>query len=73
MHRQQLDRRRLEEAHLNLCILDVFKRYPESFPRWSMKTDLQSSLDDITPLYYKAFGTNYAGKYIILYSYNIHC
>ena len=63
MNRQQLDRRRLEEAHLKLCVLDVFNRYPEVFPKWLLNTDLRSSLNAITPLYYEAFSLKYAGKW----------
>ena len=59
--REQLDRRRLEEAHLKLCMLDVFKRYQGTFQTLSMNTSVQQSLDDMTPLYYEAFATKYAG------------
>ena len=61
MDRGQLDRRRLEEAHMRFCILDVFKRYPQTFPTWTITSNLQQTLDDITPLYYSAFATRYAG------------
>ena len=59
--RQCMDRRRLEEAHLKFCILDVFKRYPRNFPHWHVATNLQQALDTITPAYYEAFCTKYAG------------
>ena len=62
MDRGQLDRRRLEEAHMRFCILDVFKRYPQAFPTWTITSDLQQTLDDITPLYYDAFAARYAGQ-----------
>ena len=61
LERQQLDRRRLEEAHLKLCMLDVFKRYQGTFRTLTMNTSVQKSLDDMTPLYYKAFAAKYAG------------
>ena len=61
MDREQLDRRRLEEAHMRFCMLDVFKRYPQTFPAWIISSNLQQSLDDITPLYYNAFSAKYAG------------
>jgi len=61
MDRQQLDRRRLEEAHMRFCMLDVFKRYKQMFPTWTISSNLQQSLDDITPLYYNAFAARYAG------------
>lgn len=60
--RLKLDRRRLEEAHLKFCVLDVYKRYPEAFPRWVISTSVQQTLEDVTPLYYKAFADKYAGK-----------
>lgn len=62
MDRQRLDRRRLEEAHMKICTLDVFRRYPESFPTWSINYDMQSNLDAVTPIYYEAFATRYAGE-----------
>ena len=56
-----MDRRRLEEAHLRFCLLDVFKRYPQIFPDWTISSNLQKSLDAITPLYYTAFSDHYVG------------
>lgn len=60
-NRQCVDRRRLEEAHLRYCILDVYKRYPAAFPHGLISTNLQQTLDDITPTYYEAFTQKYAG------------
>ena len=60
--RDALDKRRLEEAHMRFCILDVLKRYPQLSPTLlKLYSSLQQSLDDITPLYYNAFSSRYAG------------
>jgi hypothetical protein len=61
MDRLRLDRRRLEEAHMRFCVLDVFQRYPHTFPTWKISTSLQRNLDDIIPYYFSAFSTKYAG------------
>ena len=61
MDREQLDRRCLQEAHMRFCMLDVFKRYPQTFSTRTISSNLQQSLDDITPLYYNAFAARYAG------------
>ena len=61
MDRASLDRRRLEEAHIRFCILDIFQKYPAAFPHRSIATNLQESLDVITPVYYEAFAAKYAG------------
>ena len=62
MDRLRLDRRRLEEAHMRFCILDVFKQYPHTFPTWNISTSLQQSLDHIIPHYFNAFSAKYAGQ-----------
>ena len=67
MDRKILDRRRLEEAHLKLCILDVFRRYSSYFKTWSLNTDTQISLESITPTFYDAFSAKYGGKQVHLY------
>jgi len=59
--RKTLNRRWLEEAHLKICILDVFKRYPEFFPTWTIHTQFYDSLDLYAPVYYDAFVNQYAG------------
>jgi len=46
---------------MKFCMLDVFKRYKQMFPTWTISSNLQQSLDDITPLYYNAFAARYAG------------
>lgn len=60
-NRKLLDRRRLEDAHLKMCMLDVFKKYPGTFRSWEIYTNLQETLDNCTPLYYEAFLKQYAG------------
>ena len=60
-HRQCMDRRRLEEAHLLFCILNVYKQYPKAFPCGVVSSDLQQTLDDVSPAYYEAFTKKYAG------------
>ena len=61
MDRLQLDRRRLEEAHMKFCILDVFKRYPQAFSTWKISTSLQQNLNNIIPHYFSVFSAKYAG------------
>lgn len=63
--RKILDRRRLEEAHIRLSIIDVYKRYKQHFPVWRMHTSLQATLENITPIFYEAFSAKYAGKCVI--------
>lgn len=60
-NRKSLDRRRLEDAHLKICILDVFKKYPGTFTSWEICTNFQETLDNCTPLCYEAFLKQYAG------------
>ena len=71
-NRQCLDRRRLEEAHLKVCLLDVYTRYPGIVSTWSISTNLQESLDNTAPLYYEAFATKYAGEYYA-HLHNAYC
>lgn len=62
--RKLLDKRRLEEAHLRLSVIDVYKRYKEHFPAWIINTSLQATLENITPTFYEAFSAKYAGECI---------
>lgn len=64
--RECLDQRRLEEAHLKFCVLDVYQRYEMSFPIWTIAKDLQETLDEITPVFYEAFSSMFAGTYIFI-------
>ena len=62
-NRKQLDQRRLEEAHLKYCVLDVYRRYTEVFKTYLISHSLQQTLQDITPLLHKAFSAEFAGMY----------
>ena len=66
MDRKILDRCHLEESHLKLCFLDVFKQYFSYFKTWSLNTDTQINLDKIT-IFYEAFCAKYGGKQVHLY------
>ena len=46
---------------LKVCIIDVFKSYPIAFPHWSISTDIHLALTFVTPIYYEAFSSRYAG------------
>ena len=63
-NRKQLDQRRLEEAHLKYCVLDVYQRYKEVFKTHWISHNLQQTLQDITPLLHKAFSAEFAGMMI---------
>ena len=57
-----LDHRRLEEAHIKYSILRVCKQYPKHFPKMIIHSALDQTLEEITPIYYKAFSGSYMGK-----------
>ena len=59
-----LDRRRLEEAHLKYCILQMYQRYPKNFPKWSIASTLKQTFKSVTPTFYQAFSANFAGTYM---------
>lgn len=61
-NRLKLDRRRFEEGHIKFCVLDVYKQYPNAFPKWIIQGSIQETLDKITPVYYTAFSEKYAGN-----------
>ena len=63
--RAQLDRRRLEEAHLKYCILQVYRRYPKHFTEWRISSSVAHTLDEITPTFFTAFSQRYACKLIL--------
>lgn len=63
-NRACLDRRRLEEAHLKYAVLCVYQRYPHYFTRLSIDLCIRQTLEDITPLFYRAFSARYACKFI---------
>ena len=53
--RLSLDRRRLDEGHLKYCILMVCSYYPDAFPSWNISSNILSTIDNITPVYYNYF------------------
>jgi len=59
--RNLLDQRRLEEAHLKFCVLDVYQKFKDHFPNWEINHNLHQTLDDITPVFHKAFSSKFAG------------
>jgi hypothetical protein len=59
----KLDRRRLEQAHLKFCVLQVYGRYPDVFPRWIIRKSMDLTLDDVTPTFFRAFEDRYACEY----------
>ena len=60
--RAQLDRRRLEEAHMKYSVLKVYRRYPDFFDKWCLSSNVMETLDEITPIFYRAFSQRYACK-----------
>ena len=62
MDREPLNRHCLEEAHMRFCMLDVFRRYKEVCSTWKICSNLQQSLDEMTPHYYNTFTSRYGGK-----------
>lgn len=62
IERAALDRRRLEEGHLKYCSLDVIQRYSTFFSSNTIKKDFQETLENLAPIYYKAYAAKYACK-----------
>ena len=60
--RARLDYRRLEEAHLKFAVLNVYQRYPSNFLSMAMYS-VADTLEEITPIFYKAFEERYAGLF----------
>ena len=60
--RLSLDRRRLEEGHLKYCILMVYFYYPDAFPSWNISSNILSTIDNITPVYYNYFTKRFASR-----------
>jgi hypothetical protein len=62
--RLNLDRRRLEAAHLKYAILNISNRFkiPTSgSDHVVIETDIYNTLKEFTPIYYKAFTQKYGG------------
>ena len=61
--RQELDRRRFEDAHLKYACLNLVSRYPLAFTFESVEVeaDLMSTIEKMTPLLFKTFEAKYAG------------
>lgn len=60
--RLKLDRRRLETAHFRYAMLVVASWYPTDLPMPTFGSDIGMTLLEFTPLYHKAFHSNYSGK-----------
>ena len=61
-----LNRRRLEEAHQKYCLLKVYKRYPSHFKEWKISVDIQKTIEEVTPSYYRGFSEVYMCKFKLL-------
>lgn len=61
--REQMDRRRFESAHLKYACLQMAAKYPEAFSTKYIRVDccVSHTFDEITPLLFKCFETQYAG------------
>ncbi|KXJ06830.1 uncharacterized protein LOC114576501 [Exaiptasia diaphana] len=60
--RKQLDRRRLEDGHLQFAILRIMESYPDEFNCQSTSfKDLKELLTSITPVFHEAFIKRFAG------------
>ena len=59
-----LDRRRLEAAHLKYAALQTAAHYSDYFATSDMVfyTDVQETLEKITPTFYSAFQAHYSGN-----------
>ncbi len=62
--RASLDRRRLEDAHLKLAVLQIISWYPESLHIQDipLTSDVNAVLARFTGIYYNQFTAKYAGK-----------
>ena len=59
LQRACLDYRRLEEAHLKYSVLKVQKDYPDYFKNLAVQTNMNETLEEMGPPYYKAFSDRY--------------
>ena len=78
VQRQQLDRRRLETAHLKYASLTLAQHYPEvtKLSSVSVGAEITDSLLEIAPALFNAFKQKYTGMeilYLILHALSDHC
>ena len=64
LQRACLDYRRLEEAHFKYSILKVQKDYPDCFRNLAVQFNVNETLEEMGPLYYKAFSDRYKSQFI---------
>lgn len=65
-----MDRRRLLEAHFKFAILNVAFWYQDTFSSPVVFfSDIHRTLTDVTPLFQKAFHTQYSGRLLKLPQY----
>ena len=65
-HRQQMDRRRFESAHMKYAALKLGASYPKIINLSSIRVqaDITETITNITPALFCAFKIRYAGTYI---------
>lgn len=64
MSRLQLDRRRLEAAHLRYAVLSISSQFnlpTADHAHITLESDIYQTLKVFTPTYFKAFTSKYAG------------
>ena len=59
--RLELDRRRLEAAHIKYACLQVVNTYPTAFKNFEFKDDIMDTLNQVTPVFFQCFEARYAG------------
>ena len=61
--RQEMDRRRFEEAHLKYACLRLAGQYPEAIneEHVTLQADVKDTLEKVTPALFRAFETRYGG------------
>ena len=65
MNRLQLDRRRLEAAHLRYAVLNIssqFNLFTGDHAHITLESDIYQTLKEFTPAFFKAFTSKYAGS-----------
>ena len=64
-HRARLDRRRLQAGHMKYAILMTQQQYPET-SQCQVGSDIVSTLEEFTPLFYNAFALRFSGIYFTI-------